>query len=138
MAAFSNALKESGITTNPTKHLKDIESVLTRAKIHANDNYDVVWEPIPGSSQELALDTRCHHTLYHGARGPGKTITQLMRFRSRVGKGYGSFWRGVIFDKEFKNLADLVTQSRRFFNQFGDGAKFLSSASEYKLSLIHI
>jgi ATP-dependent DNA helicase RecG len=32
----------------------------------------VVWEPIPDSSQELALDTRCHHTLYHGTRGPGK------------------------------------------------------------------
>lgn len=93
---------------------------------------EVVWEPIPGSSQELAVDTRCHHTLYHGTRGPGKTITQLMRFRRRVGLGYGSFWRGVIFDREFKNLSDLVAQSKRFFNAFGDGAKFLESASEYK------
>lgn len=93
---------------------------------------EVVWEPIPGSSQELAIDTRCHHTLYHGTRGPGKTITQLMRFRRRVGLGYGSFWRGVIFDCEYKNLSDLVAQSKRFFLAFGDGAKFLESASEYK------
>ncbi len=93
---------------------------------------EIVWEPIPDSSQELAVDTRCHHTLYHGTRGPGKTITQLMRFRRRVGLGYGSFWRGVIFDREFKNLSDLVAQSKRFFTQFGDGAKFLESASEYK------
>lgn len=93
---------------------------------------EVVWEPIPGSSQELAVDTRCHHTLYHGTRGPGKTITQLMRFRRRVGLGYGSYWRGIIFDREFKNLSDLVAQSKRFFNAFGDGAKFLESASEYK------
>lgn len=95
-------------------------------------SFDIVWQPIPGSSQEYAIDTRCHHTLYHGTRGPGKTITQLMRFRRRVGIGYGSYWRGVIFDREFKNLSDLVAQSKRFFTQFGDGAKFHESASEYK------
>jgi hypothetical protein len=94
--------------------------------------FDIVWQPIPGSSQELAVDTRCDHTLYHGTRGPGKTITQLMRFRRNVGIGYGSYWRGVIFDREFKNLSDLVAQSKRFFSQFDDGAKFLESASEYK------
>lgn len=108
-----------------------IEQALTRAKLQELD-LDTVWEPIPGSSQELALDTRCHHTLYHGARGPGKTITQLMRFRKRVGIGYGSYWRGIIFDREYKNLADLIAQSKRFFPRFGDGAKFLESASEYK------
>lgn len=94
--------------------------------------YEVVWEPIPNSSQELAIDTRAQHTLYHGARGPGKTATQLMRFRRRVGIGYGTFWRGIIFDREFKNLADIVTQSQRFFGAFCDGAKFLSSAQDYK------
>jgi hypothetical protein len=93
---------------------------------------NVIWEPIPGSSQELAIDTRCHHTLYHGTRGPGKTITQLMRFRRRVGLGYGAYWRGVIFDCEFKNLSDLVAQSKRFFMQFNDGAKFHESASDFK------
>lgn len=93
---------------------------------------DAVWRPIPGTSQELALDTRCHHTLYTGARGPGKTDVQLMRFRRRVGVGYGPFWRGVIFDKEYKNLDDIVTKSKRWFNAFDDGAKFLESASSYK------
>lgn len=93
---------------------------------------NVVWQPIPGSSQELALDTRCDHTLYHGTRGPGKTITQLMRFRRRVGMGYGTYWRGVIFDVEFKNLSDLVAQSKRFFSAFNDGCSFKTSHSEYK------
>lgn len=93
---------------------------------------EVVWEPIPGSSQEFALDTRCHHTLYTGARGPGKTDTQLMRFRRRVGIGYGSYWRGVIFDREYKNLDDLVSKSKRWFNRFNDGAKFLEAAKDYK------
>jgi hypothetical protein len=92
---------------------------------------EIVWKPIPHSSQELAIDTRCDHTLYHGTRGPGKTATQLMRFRRNVGRGYGQFWRGVIFDREFKNLTDLVAQSRRFFYGFDDGARFHESASDY-------
>lgn len=93
---------------------------------------DTVWRPIPGTSQELAMDSRAHITLYAGARGPGKTDCQLMRFRRHVGKGYGPFWRGVIFDREYKNLDDLVNKSRRWFNAFGDGARFLSSAQDYK------
>lgn len=93
---------------------------------------EVVFRPIPGSSQEIALDSRADDTLYCGARGPGKTAIQLMRFRRYVGLGYGSFWRGVIFDREFKNLADLVAQSKKLFTKFGDGAKFLSSQSDYK------
>ena len=95
-------------------------------------NKEIVWEPIPNSSQEFAIATRCHHTLYTGARGPGKTDTQLMRFRRRVGLGYGAFWRGVIFDREYKNLDDLVSKSKRWFPRFNDGAKFLEAAKDYK------
>lgn len=97
-----------------------------------NQAFDVVWQPIPNTSQELAIDSRCSHTLYEGARGPGKTITQLMRFRRRVGIGYGEFWRGVIFDLEFDNLSGLVTESKKWFPKFFDGAKFMESASAYK------
>lgn len=93
---------------------------------------NVVWRPIPGSSQEIALDTRANHTLYCGTRGPGKTDVQLMRFRRRVGVGYGQFWRGVIFDREYKNLDDLVTKAKRWFRAFNDGAEWLSSTSAYK------
>jgi hypothetical protein len=55
-----------------------------------------------------------------------------MRFRRRVGIGYGSFWRGIIFDREYKNLDDLVHKSKRWFPQFDDGAKFLEAAKDYK------
>ena len=95
-------------------------------------NTDTVWQPIPGSSQALALDTRCHHTLYQGARGPGKTDCQLMRFRRRVGLGYGAYWRGIIFDREYKNLDDLVNKSKRWFTRFEDGARFLEAGKDYK------
>lgn len=95
-------------------------------------DFEVVWQPLEGTSQELAIDSRCHHTLYEGARGPGKTLTQLMRFRRRVGIGYGQYWRGVIFDLEFDNLSGLVAESNKWFKKFNDGAEWLSSSSLYK------
>jgi len=93
--------------------------------------YNVVWKPHDGS-QTLALSCPADSILYHGTRGPGKTDSQLMRFRQRVGLGYGKYWKGIIFDREYKNLDDLVTKSQRWFPEFNDGAKFLSSKSDYK------
>ena len=90
-----------------------------------------VWTPLPGS-QSLSLSCPCNEILFEGTRGPGKTAAQLARFRRNVGVGYGSFWRGIIFDIEYKNLADIITQSKRMFRLFGDGARFLSSGSELK------
>ncbi len=91
----------------------------------------VVWSPLPGS-QALAVACPCHEILYHGTRGPGKTDAQLMAFRKNVGRGYGRFWRGVIFDREYKNLDDLVAKSKKWFPQFNDGAFFKESPKDYK------
>lgn len=91
----------------------------------------IVWEPLAGS-QTLAMSCPAHIILYHGTRGPGKTDSQLMRFRRRVGQGYGRHLRGIIFDREYKNLDDLVSKSMRWFPEFKDGARFLSSKSDYK------
>lgn len=91
----------------------------------------VVWSPLPGS-QSLAVACPCNIIVYHGTRGPGKTDAQLMFFRKNVGRGYGRFWRGVIFDREYKNLDDLVTKSKRWFSQFSDGAEFKLSVKDYK------
>jgi hypothetical protein len=55
-----------------------------------------------------------------------------MAYRRYVGAGYGSYWRGVVFDREYKNLDDLVAKSHRLFNGRGDGAEFLASRSDYK------
>lgn len=91
----------------------------------------VVWQPLPGS-QAMAIACPCHEILYHGTRGPGKTDAQLMKFRSYVGLGYGKFWRGIIFDREYKNLDDLVAKSKKWFPQFNDGAFFKESPKDYK------
>jgi hypothetical protein len=55
-----------------------------------------------------------------------------MRFKRRVGMGYGQFWRGIIFDREYKHLDDLVAKSRRWFPKFNDGAEWLASTSAFK------
>lgn len=94
---------------------------------------NVAWRAIPGSAQELALIAPVETLLLTGGRGWGKTEAQLMRFRSRVGMGYGSYWRGVIFDREYKNLDDLVVKSKRLFNDLDHGhARWLSSNSDFK------
>lgn len=92
----------------------------------------VVWEPLPGSSQELSLSCPCDELLFTGTRGSGKTEGQLMDFRQYVGLGYGAFWRGVIFDRAYKNLDDILAKSRKLYNAFEDGAKFNNSTSSYK------
>jgi hypothetical protein len=91
----------------------------------------VVWTPLAGS-QEMLMSCPCNYILLEGTRGPGKTDGQLMKFRRYVGLGYGQFWRGVIFDREYKNLDDLISKSLRYFPNFGDGARFLSSKSDLK------
>jgi hypothetical protein len=94
------------------------------------ETIEVVWEPLPGS-QLLAVSAPCNEILYDGSRGPGKTDAQLMRFRSLVGKGYGKFLRGIIFDREYKNLDDMIAKSEKHFYAFKDGARFLRSKGDY-------
>lgn len=92
---------------------------------------NIVWAPLAGS-QELAMSCPAGEIFYEGTRGPGKTDTQLMKYRRYVGMGYGRFWRGVIFDREYKNLEDMISKSLRWFPQMGDGCRFLSSGADLK------
>jgi len=112
---------------------KEATVAINRANASKRFALNVVWQPIPGSSQEFALDSRADHTLFTGSRGPGKTDTQLMRFARKVGMGYGAAWRGVIFDREYKNLDDLIIKSKKWFPRiFGDSCRFLESKGDYK------
>lgn len=90
------------------------------------------WRAIPGSSQELFLASPADITFATGTKGPGKTDAQLMKFRKNVGMGYGLFWRGIIFDREYKNLDDIVSKSKRWFYRYEDGARWYASKSDYK------
>lgn len=86
---------------------------LTKKKIN------VVCEVVKGTSQELAVDTRADETLCCGTRGSMKTVSQLLAFLKYVGKGYGHFWRGIIFDQEYRFLDDIIAKSKTIFNPIG-------------------
>jgi hypothetical protein len=87
-----------------------------------------VWRPLKGS-QELALCCPANEILYSGTRGPGKTDAQIMDFRKMVGQGYGQFWKGIIFDRQYKNLDDVISKTKRWFPKFQDGARFIGSGA---------
>lgn len=95
--------------------------------------YERVWEAQPGS-QSLFLRCPLREVCYSGTRGPGKTDALLMSFAQHCGKGYGMHWRGVIFRKEYKHLDDIITKSKRWFNQLAPAhrPRFLSSQGQMK------
>ncbi len=69
--------------------------------------------------------------LYEGTRGPGKTDALLMDFAQHVGKGHGEAWRGILFRQTYKQLADVIAKSQKWFKQiWGDGARFVSSGAD--------
>lgn len=96
-------------------------------------DYNVVWSPLEGTSQVHAITSPANETLYCGTRGNGKTDVQIFKFAKNVGKGYGMFYRGIIFDREYKNLDDIVTRTKRWFKQiWGDRVKWLANKADYK------
>lgn len=91
----------------------------------------VAWKPHPGS-QVRFLSCPVFECLYEGTRGPGKTDALLMSFAQFVGKGYGAAWTGILFREEYKQLADVIKKSKRWFKKFFPEAEFLKSPVDLK------
>lgn len=83
----------------------------------------IAWAPLPGS-QSLFLSCPIREALYEGTRGPGKTEALLMSYAMHVGRGFGDYWRGIIFRQTYKQLADLVVKSQRLFRVIFPQARF--------------
>ena len=91
----------------------------------------VKWQPLPGS-QASVICCPADEILYHGTRGPGKTEAQLAFYVARCGIGYGTHWTGIIFDRSYKNLDDVVKKSKAMIPQIFPDARFLSSKSDMR------
>ena len=89
------------------------------------------WQAIPSSTQEIAVDTRADQTLFAGTRFCGKTAAQLLCFLSYVGKGYGVYWVGVLFDVEYKPLADIIAQAKKFYLDGSNKCAWHNAAKDY-------
>lgn len=77
---------------------------------------EIVWA-VQRGAQEAFLTCPAFETLMEGNRGGGKTSALLMDFAQHVDKGYGADWRGIIFRKTYKQLDDVVSQSKQYFNR---------------------
>ena len=91
----------------------------------------IVWQPIAGTSQSWAFKCPITEIHYEGNRGPGKTDWLLMMFARHVGRGFGAYWRGTLFRREYGDLDEIVAKSKRFFYQAFPGAVFLESRGAY-------
>lgn len=90
-----------------------------------------IWEALPGS-QSLFLQSPIREVCFAGTRGPGKTDAMLMSFAQYCGRGYGDFWRGVIFRRNYKHLDDIISKSKRWFNRSRQKPRFLAGTSALK------
>ena len=90
-----------------------------------------IWKALPGS-QSLFLSSPIREVCFAGTRGPGKTDSMLMAFAQYCGRGYGDYWRGVIFRRNYKHLDDIIAKSKRWFNRNAQAPKFLAGSSSLK------
>lgn len=103
---------------------------------------NVIWQPTPGagggiSSQGMFLlvGQPAHlvkEVLFHGSRGNGKSDCLLMAYAQHVGKGWGSYWRGVIVRRQYSSLKDLITKAYRIFPRLFPGATYNKSNREWQ------
>ncbi len=56
----------------------------------------------------------------------------LMAFAQYCGRGYGDYWRGVIFRRNYKHLDDIISKSKRWFNRSAQKPRFLAGTSSLK------
>lgn len=71
----------------------------TGAASRAAERAEVAWSPHPGG-QYLALTCPVWEMFLSGNRGGGKTDVALAKFLQGVGRGWGSYWRGIMFRRE--------------------------------------
>lgn len=60
------------------------------------------------------------------------TDAMLMAFAQYCGRGYGDYWRGIIFRRNYKHLDDIVAKSKRWFNRSAQKPRFLAGSSSLK------
>jgi hypothetical protein len=105
--------------------------ILPQAKPIARIKSKAIWEALPGS-QSLFLQSPTREVCFAGTRGPGKTDAMLMSFAQYCGRGYGDYWRGIIFRRNYKHLDDIIAKSKRWFNRSAQKPRFLAGSSSLK------
>lgn len=104
---------------------------LTAAANSTSSPARVAWKPQAGS-QTAFLACPVTEALYEGGRGPGKTDAFLMDFAQFTGRGFGAWWRGILFRRTFPELSDVIVKARRWFSAIFPEATYNASAHEWR------
>ena len=91
----------------------------------------VVWAPQRGYQEDF-MSFNGWELLGHGTRGGGKSDCLLMAFAMYTGRGWGLNWRGIIFRQTYKQLADLVAKSMKWFPRMFPGIRFNWQRMEWR------
>lgn len=94
--------------------------------IRGKTEIPVVWAPQPGSAVAF-LSCPVLECLIEGTRGGGKSDDLLMDFAQHVGQGWGQAWRGILFRRTYKELADIIAKSLKWFPRIWPKAQYNSS-----------
>lgn len=89
----------------------------------------ITWQCQVGSQEAFLAAKHVFEVLYEGTRGPGKTDALLMDFYSDVGRGYGPAWKGILYRQTYKQLTDVITKTKKWFNLVCPAARY--NASEH-------
>lgn len=99
-----------------------------------NGGPPIAWQPFAEDpltgctgSQVDFIDCPIFEVLLEGERGGGKTDCLIMDFAQHVGVGWGAEWRGILFRQTYKQLADVVAKTTKWFKQIFPGATFNKS-----------
>ena len=109
---------------------EDLDEYTKRlARLRANDDVQpeieyidgkpVAW--MPNVNQQKFMDCPAFECLMHGTRGGGKTDGLLMTFAQHCERGHDSAWRGLIIRQTYKELADVVQKSKKWFPAIFEG-----------------
>ena len=77
--------------------------------------------PQPQERQRVVLTCPCDEILYGGAAGAGKTFALLLDYQNHAiaAEASGKKSSGVLFRKTFRELEDLVRESREMYDPLG-------------------
>jgi len=107
----------------------DLTSLQSQTSLNSTFQFPkaVTWQAQTGSQEAFLSAKHIFEVLYEGTRGPGKTDTLIMDFYSDVGKGYGAAWKGILFRQTYKQLADVIAKTKKWFHLVCPEAKYNSS-----------
>lgn len=80
----------------------------------------------------IMLDDEDHLYLFDDFTVTHNTETAVMAYAMHVGKGYGERWKGLILRRQYKDLEDVISKSKRLFRDLFPDAKFYSGKGDLK------